>query len=198
MLSMMIAGGMNSCFVVKYSNNDDIAPEINLTEKPKIKMSDEIIRSQSGDMIAYIPFDWFFVDMDDKLNVDVVSVAVNPKYNMSLVVSKLPKSDKISKIEDDDDLIDLARYSFSLHKKQTKDALKLAGKYRIINTGSHKFASYSSSVAGGITSHSIVFQSQLQNLYEVSLVPMMVNGNPVPDKTKMQEIFDSIVLSVQY
>lgn len=198
MLAFTIAGGINACFVVKYSHSDDIAPQINLSPQPEMKMNDEIVRSKSGDMIASIPEKWFFVDMENKLDLSTVAVAVNPKYNMSLVFSKLPPNAKFAKFKDDDDFLNLARYCLKIHKKKSKRELKLAGKYRIIKAGTMKFASYSYTTSGAISVKSVVFRSQLGNLYEVALVPMMVNGNLIPEKSDMEKVFNSVVATIQY
>lgn len=197
-IAFILSGGINACFIVKYSNSDDIAPQITLSPKPEMQMNSEIVRSASGDMIASIPEEWFFVDMENKLDMEIVAVAVNPKYNMSLVFAKLPKSAKFAKIEDDDDLINLARYSLKNHQKKSKRALKLSNKYRIIKAGTMKFASYGYSTTGAISVKSVVFRSQLGNLYELALVPMIVNGNLVPEAAEMEKVFNSVVATIQY
>jgi len=69
---------MTSCLVVKRDDtiqNDAVSLYV-FSPKPEIPMSEELVRSKKGDMIAFLPKDWFFVDVEEKASSDIFAVAV--------------------------------------------------------------------------------------------------------------------------
>ena len=71
---------LNSCLIVKYPESKEVHSTISLSPKPEIPMSDILVRSKQGDMIAFLPKDWFYVNVFEKASADVFAVAVNPEY----------------------------------------------------------------------------------------------------------------------
>lgn len=191
----------NSCIIVKYDNQDtDVAPEISLSPKPEIPMSDILVRSSKGDMIAFLPMNWFFVDIEQDISSDVFAVAVNPEYNLSLVFSLLRLNDAITEQVKQEGLLGLAR--LSLNKKERKSAgiVEHTGKFRTVKFGTLDFAKYEFTTTGGaLIARSAVFSSSLGQIYEVSLIPLNdVSLNPIPQAADLDMLFHSVLSTVKY
>ena len=195
----MTSISLNSCFIVKESTENDIAPSVKLSPKPQIAMSETLVRSDKGDMIALLPKKWFFVDLEDKESPNVFSVAVNPDYTLSAIFSLVRKNEKVENLVRKEGLIGLARYCLSLKQQKSGDAVKLAGKYRIINMGPLSFCKYSYMTAGRtLTAQSAVFISSLGRYYEFTLIPMNIKEAQMPPIKEIEETFNSIVTTIQY
>jgi hypothetical protein len=195
----LLAISLGGCFIVKEEIEEDIAPSITLSPKPSVTMSETLVRSTNGDMIAFLPQDWFFVDLEDKVSSDVFAVAVNPDYTLSAVFSIIKKNDKTDELVTKEGLIGLARSSLQQKQKKSGDAVKLFGKYTIMNMGTLSFCKYNfSSTSGALTAQSAVFVSSLKQYYEFSLIPMNVNGKHLPPQTDIDKIFSSVLTTIQY
>ncbi len=191
--------GIDGCFIVKENIETDIAPEISISPKPVKSMSETLVRSRKGDMIAFLPKDWFFVDLEDKISSDIFAVAINPDYTLSAVFSTIRKSDKVEELINKEGLIGLARSSLAKKQKKSGDAVKLFGKYTTINMGTLSFCKFSySTTEGALTSQSAVFISSLKQYYEFAMIPLNFNGNPLPPQTEIKNIFTSIMTTIQY
>ncbi|GAB1370867.1 hypothetical protein MASR1M45_09290 [Candidatus Kapaibacterium sp.] len=196
----LIAFIFNSCIIViheeEYSNID---PEINLSPKPILKMSDLLVRSELGDMIALLPERWFLVDLESKVNSDLIAVAMNDDYTLSAVFSHMRNNELISDIVKKEGLYGLARSSFERRENKTMGVVKQIGKYQTINMGSHEFVKYEYSITGGaLVAKSAVFVSSTGEFYEFSLVPVNVKNNVLPSSRDIDEIFQSILASIKY
>jgi hypothetical protein len=187
-----------ACFVVVYPEGEDVAPEVKMAPKPEIEMSDELVRSKRGDMIAFLPKDWFFVDMNGKLESDVFATAVNPEYNMSLVFSVLDIDDQAEKMIKKEGLVGAARLSFDARNKKSEKTLSLSGKYQMLHYGSLKFAVYNYTTTGAGMAKTAVLKSALGVYYECSLIPMSINDNPVPPASDIEKIFESVLATLKY
>jgi hypothetical protein len=196
---IVILSSFYSCIIVKEEIETDIAQPISISPKPTIEMSETLVRSQRGDMIAFLPKDWFFVDLENDISSDVFAVAVNPDYTLSAVFSVIRKTEKVNELFEKEALIGLARASLAKKQQKSADAIKLLGKYTTVNMGLLKFCKYSYTTSeGAITAQSAVFNSTLDQSYEFSLIPMNINGNPLPPKSEIDEIFNSILTTIQY
>ena len=81
----LLAQAMVGCIIVKEDSGESKEPNVAISTQPAIAMSDEIVRSSVGDMVALLPEEWFFMDVKNKVPSNVFAVAVNPQYTLSLV-----------------------------------------------------------------------------------------------------------------
>lgn len=191
---------LNSCIIVK---NDTIEEEsqqiVNLSPKPLVQMSDEIVRSKDGDMIAFLPLDWFFVNVEDKASANIFSVAVNPDYTLAAVFSRMPMNPENAEIVKREGVIGLSRLFFEKHSSKTGGAAKQIGTTTKINMGPLEFGKYIYSTAGGANKcRAAVFQSSIGNYYEFALVQMDFRAKPLPTQDEVEKIFLSVISTIQY
>ncbi len=192
---------VSSCIIVIHEEDIDnfIEPEISLSPKPVIPMSEQIIRSAKGDMISQIPEGWFFVDMENKTSPDIIAVAVNPEYNLSAVFSTVKHIPTIDDDIETEGLYGLARLCLTRRERKTSGSVKLFGKYQQINMGNQEFVKYEFSTTGGATkAKSAVFISSSGEFYEFALIPMNVNNNPLPQQLEIDDVFKSILATIKY
>jgi hypothetical protein len=195
-LILLISG----CIVVKHEEEKETSnARIILSPRPTIPMSEELVRSKKGDIIAFLPKDWFLVDVEEKAPSDIFAVAVNPDYTLSLIFSNFKISESKSDIIKKEGLLGLARISFEKHSKKTGGAVKQAGNYQVVNIGPQSFAKYEFLTTGGtLQARTAVFVSSINEYYELSMVPMTFNGKPLPANSEINEIFNSVLATVQY
>lgn len=192
---------LSSCIVVK---NDMIEVEtgkqvINLSPKPQMSMSDEIVRSHSGDMIAFLPQDWFFVNILDETSEDIFATAVSPDYTMAAVFTKLSPNPETIEIVRREGVIGLARIFFDKKMQKSAGSLKQVGNTQKIMLGPLEFGRYSYYASSNSElCHSAVFVSNSGNYYEYSLLPMTFRGKPLPTKAEIDVLFNSILATIQY
>lgn len=192
---------LTSCFVVK---NDTIEEQsekqvINLSPKPTISMSDEIVRSPEGDMIAFLPKDWFFVNILDQTSADIFAVAVNQDYTLSAVFSQLSKSPENLEIVRREGVIGLSRLFFNKKVSKSAGSIKISGNPSKITMGPLEFGNYTYFSSGSLDKcRSAVIISGSGNYYEYSLVPMTFRVKPLPTQEEMDNIFISILSTIQY
>ena len=192
---------VSSCIIVVHEEDADdfIEPEISLSPKPIIPMSEQIIRSSKGDMISQIPQGWFFVDMESKTSDDIIAVAVNPEYNLSAVFSYVKHIPAIDSDIETEGLYGLARMCLTRRERKTSGSVKLFGKYQQINMGNQEFVKYEFSTTGGATkAKSAVFVSNAGEFYEFALIPMNINNNPLPQQLEIDDVFKSILATIKY
>ncbi len=195
---IILSALFTGCIVVKHPARNDVAPNISLSPKPVIEMSDQIVRSKIGDMISFIPKDWFFVDLKSEASSEIIALAVNPEYSLSAVFSKIRKTKRLEQVVEKEGLLGLARISFSHHERKTAGSVKLIGKYQIIKMGPNEFVKYEFTSSGGaLSSTAAVFISDLNVYYEFALMPMNILFNPVPDKEEFRKIFQSILATIK-
>lgn len=191
---------LNSCIIVKEKEQkEEVKTSISLSPKPEIDMSDQMVRSTLGDMIAFLPKDWFFVDGEDKAPAEVYAIAVNPDYSLCAVFSELRKNDEIDEIVKKESLMGLARLSYEKHNKKSAGNVQLVGKFQNMVLGQKNFVKYEiSNSNGAITSKVIVFQSDMNHYYQFTLIPMDIQGKPIPPKEEINKIFNSILATIRY
>ncbi|MCX7735787.1 MAG: hypothetical protein N2319_03645 [Candidatus Kapabacteria bacterium] len=192
---------LSGCIIVKKDNIQDDTEVVNvqLSPKPTIEMSDEYIRSKKGDMIAFLPKDWFLVDVSEKSSPEIFAVAVNPDYNLSLVFSNLRITEAKSSVIKKEGLLGLARLSFDKRAQKTGGSVKQVGKYNLISIGPQLFAEYEFTTAGSTNViKTAVFVSSIDEYYEFSIVPMNIRNNQRPSFKKVDEIFNSVLATIQY
>ncbi len=191
---------INSCIIVKEESKPEqkVLPEVLLSPKPHIPMSEEIIRSKDGDMIANIPDKWFFVDVEEKVSSDIICFATNSDFTLGITFSNIRNAPQVEEVFDNEGLIGIARISFNNRQKKTADAIKLVGDYNILQIGAFTFAHYDFINSNGLMASSAVFKSEENNYYEFSLLQMNITGKILPDKLETQQIFESVLTTIQY
>lgn len=190
---------VSSCLVVKYDKKEQEAPQkIELSPKPQITMSDQVIRSDFGDMIAFLPEDWFFVNLEDSRD-NVFSTGVNPDYSLSLIFDELTKTDDLKRVIKNKNYEELGKISFEDQKNRSKAKLDLINVFKEIQIGDLNFMTYyTSTTSGALNSRSAVFITDFGNCYRVTLLPMDILGKPIPSNDQLDIIFESILTTVKY
>lgn len=197
-LSLSILSG---CIIVKKDNIIDESEVVNvqLSPRPTIDISDEYIRSKKGDMIAFLPKNWFLVDVSEKTSPEIFAVAVNPEYNLSLVFSNLRITEAKSSVIKKEGLLGLARLSLDKRIQKTGGAVKQIGKYNLIRIGPQLFAEYEFTTKDSPNIvKTAVFISSIDEYYEFSIVPMYIRNNQPPSFSHINEIFNSVLATIQY
>jgi len=201
LLLMIIVFSFNSCIIVKYDNKEEIEfePEIDVSPKPIIELSNTMIRSSKGDMIAFLPKDWFLINVENQFSNDIIAVAVNKEYNMSVVFSTIRVEPEFENKIEEEGLYGLAWYAYNKREKKSAGNIKQIGKYQGIKMGIRKFVKYEYAIKNeAITSKSVVFISTTNDYYEFSLVPMSINGNKLPKTQEINDIFNSILTGIKF
>lgn len=200
MLILLFSIITTSCIIVKHENErDDVDPEMNLSPKPEIPMGDLLVRSPKGDMISLLPKGWFFVDVEDKLSTDVMSVAVSNDYAVGAVFSQIRNSEATKREVDKEGLLGLARLSLAKRVRKSGGTVKRFGNFQEVQLGSQHFVVFEfSSTGGAIRARSAVFISSLGLYYEFTIVPMEVNDNPIPPFDEVDRLFESILATIKY
>lgn len=198
---VLLIFSVSSCIVVKHENTQsDVAPEVSLSPKPEIAMSDKLVRSDKGDMIAFLPEEWFFIDIEQDVSPDIFAVAVNPEYNLSAVFSVIRTGDAVKTIIDQEGYVGLARISLDKKTRKSGGLVEQTGKYTNINFGNLEFVKYEfTTTSGALIARAAVFESSIGQYYEVSLIPLNdVSMNPIPTASELDKIFHSILATVKY
>lgn len=191
---------ISGCIVVKNDDKGDDKPLLlNLSPQPELAMSDILIRSNAGDMIAYLPRDWFLVNMEETAPADVIAVAVNPEYSISVVFSLIRKGDKIDELHAKEGLLGIARLCMERRAKKTAASVHQIGKYSTITMGPRNFSKYEYANADNtMNGISAVYKSSLNEYYEMSVFPMNLKGIVLPTREDIVKAFNSILTTVQY
>lgn len=188
-----------SCIVVKNFNDNGAYKTISLSPKPEIEMSTNIARSQDGDMIAFLPKDWFFIDVEDHVSSSIFAVGVNPEYTLSLVFLCQKKNQHSSDIVKNEGLFGLSRIALEIHQKKTGGDIASVGRPTKIKMGNMEFVEFDFSTSGGaLSTKAAVFISSIGNYYEIALTPMTFRGKPLPTSKEMDIIFRSVLATVQF
>lgn len=196
-----MALAVSGCLFVKQEVRDEEeAPSPSLqVVKPEILMSDQLIRSKKGDMIAQYPQDWFLVDVEDKVNPDVFAMAVNSDYTLGAVFSIVRKNEKVDEAIRKEGVIGLAKAAFDRRAKKSSGTVALVGGYSELKLGGLQFGRYQfTSQNKTLASQAAVFVTESGQACEFDLIPMNITGKPIPDKLEIERIFNSILATVKY
>lgn len=194
---------LSGCFVVKNPEVEDVSPTLALSPKPEIAMSEELVRSKNGDMIAFLPDGWFFYDLKAQESSEIFALAVNPDYTLCAVFSMFRKTDNLAQIVEKEGLLGLARLGFAKHERKTGGTVKLYGKYSPIEMGTNNFVKYefttiAMNIGGALSAKAVVFKSSIGQYYEFALIPMEIINKPLPNQDELDKIFRSIISTIKF
>lgn len=137
-----------SCLFVKAPEQKSDVQNVALSPQPEIEMSDELVRTRAGDMITLMPKGWVFLDTKGDASADIVAIAVNPEYTLSMVVSSIPAAESSREQIQAEGLLGLARVAYQKHVRKSAGTSKLVGTYRIAELGARRFGVYDFSTSG--------------------------------------------------
>jgi hypothetical protein len=196
-LVLMISLG--GCLVVKHDDEKDKPVIISLSPQPELQMSDIMVRSESGDMLAFLPKGWFLINIEEKAPADVLCVAVNPDYTLSAVFSNIKKTSENSAIVQKEGLLGLARVALERRTKKTGGSVHQLGRYSTVKMGPRTFAKYEFANADntmrGVAS---VYKTTLDEYYEMSIIPVNLTGIVPASREDIESVFNSIMATIQY
>ena len=192
---------MAGCLVVKKTEEErkDSFNSYEFSPKPELSMSEELVRSKKGDIIAFLPKDWFFVDVEEKASSDIFAVAVNPDYTLSAVFSNFRINELNKEVIAKESLLGLARLSLEKHSRKSGGAIKQVGKYATIKMGNLSYAQYE--YVNGSSTPAVkvaVFISNQNECYEFAIVPLTFRNRQFPVQNDIDIIFRSILATIQY
>ena len=187
------------CVIVKEKEEKPKPVVLKFSPTPEMPMSDVMIRSDEGDMVGFIPKDWFLVNLENEAPADVIGVAVNKEYTMAVIFSKIRKNEKYEKIVEREKLLGLARIALEKRADKTAGSVTLAGDYKEISMGPRNFAKYEFVNSDkSMRGMSAVFISTLGNYYEMSVIPMNLTGIVPVSQYDLNRVFSSVLATVQY
>jgi hypothetical protein len=199
---LVVAALFNSCIVVKYEGIDDVENQqetiIELSPKSEIPISNNIVKSETGDFIAFLPEDWFFIEATTDSVSPIIAMAVNPDYSLGLVFSHLPKDNATAEAFEQEGIVGVGKLSFNQHQAKSDGKLKIAGKFKVTSIGHNSFCTYDMTAGSGINAKTAVLVTNGFNYYEIAMLPMNVKEKPVPSEAEFNKIFYSILTTVVY
>lgn len=189
---------LSSCLIVK-KEVETRERVVALSPKPTMEMADEIVHSETGDMVAKLPLDWFFLDVKEKVSSNIFAVAVNPDYTLSLVFSHARQEGGLDDVFENEGLIGVARESFLKRQRKTAGAVKRIGTLELVTIGTRKFGVYEYSNDNGATVTRVsVFRSSLNNFYEFAIVQHPETGRTIPSRVEIDNVFSAVMSTIVY
>lgn len=198
-LLVLMAVVLPSCIIVKGGKEVDDERSSAIAPKPIVPMSEELVRSESGDMIAFLPDEWFFMDVEEKVSSSVFAVAVNPTYTASLVFSEMRRDDGVEAVYEKEGLLGVARASFQRRERKTAGVAKSTGSFDVRTVGTKQFGVYEYVNAGEVIPTRVaVFRSSLGNFYECTLATLPFTGRTLLSNDEMEKIYFSVLATIDY
>lgn len=191
-----------SCIVIK-EKDEIVKKEVESDYKPamksKMKMSDQLIRTEIGDVVVSTPNGWFFVEPDSRVSSDVFAIVVNQDYTLSAVFSHVKKTAELNAIVEQEGVIGLARMCFNKHSTRNSNGITLIDNYQDYELNKQRFGIYSfTKNKDNSFGQSAVFISGRNEYYEISLLSMNFVLNNLPLRTEFDDIFYSILTTLKY
>lgn len=199
----------SGCIVVKAQQ--DSAPQtsgkgrknpeqrvVALTPKPNIEMSDEVVRSEIGDMVSVLPAKWFLLNTKTMTSPNVFAVAVNQDYTLGLVYSGLRKEEGFDSTYIKQGILGITK--ISLNKRERKaPSIKSVGQMEETVVGTKRFGVYRYTTDNGSTVNRVaVFRSSMGNYYECTLTEFTFTGRKVPARNVADDIYVSVLSMIDY
>lgn len=196
LLSVM---GLSGCLFVRIDDEEPPPTPVAVSPQPEVPISEEMVHSRDGDMIAFLPMGWDFINAEGMMSSDVFAIAANKDMNIALVFRRLKKLPQTDSVTARQGVYALARVAMSYHQQKTAGAAKQTGKYGLITIGTREFGTFDfTNTSGGARNRCAVFMSSFGNYYEIALVPLNINDNPLPSEETILKLFRSVLATVQY
>ncbi|MFY8000229.1 MAG: hypothetical protein ACOVSW_16660 [Candidatus Kapaibacteriota bacterium] len=169
-----------------------------LPSKPLVAMSDEVVRSELGDMVSLLPMEWSLVNIETNLPVQIFSVAVNNQYTASLAYSVLRKEENFDQVLQKDGLVGIGKISAT--KRDTKMRnIKRLGEFEEVQVGTKRFCLYRYTTDNGATLNRVaVFRSSFGNYYECTLSDLTFTGRKLIPRDEMENIYSSVLATIDF
>ncbi len=191
---------ISGCIIVKVRLPDEeFNTEFSILKKPTVPMSDIVVRSERGDMIALLPKGWFLIDPEDKIPLNIFSISSNPDYSLLIIFSRLTNRIDVGQIIKSEGLLGIAKKSFELKQSKSLNNVKLTGDFIPLKNGIQKFYIYKyENVAYKLFGETAVFVTPLNEAYEFSLIETDINRTENISRSDFEEIFYSVLASIQF
>ncbi len=188
-----------ACLVVKRDVAELPERKSDISPSAEVAMSDEIVYSAGGDMVARLPEGWFFIDIGDEVSSNVIAAASNPDYTLSLVFSELRANENFMDLHENEGLLGVARAAFRARENKTAGAVRQIGEIEVRRLGERRFGIYEFSDDNGATFNlASVFKSSLDNFYEIALVQLADFNRPVPPRDSVETVFSAVLTTIVY
>lgn len=197
---MFLLISLASCIIVKEKIPDEeFSTEFSLLKRPVIPMGAEAIRSERGDMIAFLPEGWFLVDTEDKVPTNVFAVSVNPEYTLSIVFSKLTNKIDVQNVLKKDGLLGIATRVFEVKQLKSLNNIRLIGNFEPIKNGTQKFYVYKyETISNHLIGKSAIFVTGLNEVYEFSLLQLDAKEKLEITDQDFDNIFFSVLSTIKF
>ncbi|MCX7909392.1 MAG: hypothetical protein N2560_07745 [Ignavibacteria bacterium] len=189
-----------SCIIVKEKVPDEeFSSEFTLLSKPTVPIGDIAIRSERGDMIAYLPQGWFLVDLEEKAPTNIFAVGVNPDYTLSIIFSRLTNKLDVVEILKEQGLLGLATKSFEIKQLKSLNNIKLLGNFEPIKNGTQKFYIFKyQNLTNKLVGKSAIFVTPLSEVYEFALIQLDFKEQPTISESDFDNIFNSVLSTIKF
>jgi hypothetical protein len=166
--------------------------------KPSVPMSDELVRSELGDMVSLLPEGWSLVNIEANLPVQVFSVAVNSQYTASVAYSVLRKEENFDERHKEEGIVGIGKISLSKRDSKMRNIRRI-GDFEEVAVGAKRFCFYRYTADNGATLNRVaVFRSSFGNYYECTLSDLTFTGRKLMPREEMEEIFLSLVAAIDF
>lgn len=201
-LSLMLTGCivvMQKQETVKAAQNQQQKPPLRqMATKPVVQMSDEVVRSETGDMVSLLPADWSLINLETNLPTQVFSVAVNPSYTASLIYSVVRKEETFDQIYQKDGLIAITKIAAQKRENKMRN-IKRLGEFEEVQVGTKKFCIYRYTTDNGATLNRVaVFRSSFGNFYEFTLSDMTFTGRKIMSREDAENVYVSVLATIDF
>jgi hypothetical protein len=191
--------GLSGCLFVRIDDEEPPPTPVIVSPQPEIPISEEMVHSRDGDMLAFLPVGWDFINAEGMMSSDVFAIAANKDMNIALVFRRLKKLPQTDSVIAKQGVYALARAAMIYHQQKTAGAAKQTGKYGLITIGSREFGTFDfTNATRSARNRCAVFMSSFGNYYEIALVPLNINDNPLPSEETILKLFRSVLATVQY
>lgn len=169
-----------------------------LATKPVVLMSDEVVRSETGDMVSLLPSEWSLINLETNLPTQVFSVAVNPSYTSTLIYSVVRKEENFDQIFQKDGLIGITKIAAQKRENKMRN-IKRLGEFEEVLVGSKHFCIYRYTTDNGATLNRVaVFRSSFGNYYECTLADMTFTGRKIMSRDDAESVYLSVLATIDF
>lgn len=206
MLSLLTS--LSGCIAVKSAEEEtavtkgeasDQKPRIpSLPSKPSVQMSDDIVRSEVGDMVSTLPDAWSLMNTKTTAPQQVFAVATNHDYTLGLVYSLLYKEGSYDQTFQKEGIASIAKASFTKRERRNPYSKRI-GEVEEVMVGTKHFGMYKYTTDNGATVNRVaVFRSALGNYYECTMTEFPFTGRKLPAREDSEQVFASVLAAIDY